>query len=121
VIVRLGAFGAQWWETALGATLPAVVRSATYYTNYSPPVSMTGDQIISKYRDPTPNPYLAKAQPTIVFDTIFGRYVAAPYGEADPEGWKDVERRARVAAGVGIGTLLLIGGSLFLLGRSSAR
>lgn len=114
-------FGANWWETGLASTLPAVLRSVTYYTNYTPPVKLTGDQIVSKYRDPNPNPYLAKAQPTAVFDTLFGRYVSAPYGEANPEGYKEVEKNLKIAAGVGAGALLVGAIGVFMLGRYFGR
>lgn len=114
-------FGANWWETGLASTLPAVLRSVTYYTNYTPPVTLTGDQIVNKYRDPNPNPYLVKAKPTVVFDTLFGRYTSAPYGEANPEGYKEVEQKVKIAAGAGAGALLLGAFGMFMLGRAVGR
>lgn len=110
----------NWWETGLASTLPAVLRSVTYYTNYTPPVKLTGDQIVNKFRDPNANPYLVAAKPTVVFDTLFGSYVAAPYGEANPEGYKEIEKKLKTAAGAGAGVLLLGAVGMFFLGRMSA-
>lgn len=98
--------------------LAAAVKSVTFYTNYSPEKTYTGQQLDEIYKDPTPNPYLALIKPTIVLDTAFGKKVLAPYGRAEVGIWKaNVAQAAIMAASVS----LLVGVGIFVWGRSVGR
>lgn len=98
--------------------LAAAVRSVTFFTNYSPVQTYTGQQLSEIYRDPTPNRYLSIIQPTISVDTPLGRRTIAPYGVANVANWKS--NVAQVALLVG-GAALLTGVGIFVWGRSVGR
>lgn len=98
--------------------LTAAVKSVTFYTNYSPEQTYTGQQLDEIYKDPTPNPYLSIIKPTIILDTVVGKRTIAPYGKAEVGVWKaNVAQAALLTASVS----LLVGVGIFVWGRSVGR
>lgn len=104
-------------DTAISST----IRSMTFYTDYSKPVTLTGRELAESYRDKTPNKYLSDMKPTIILDTVFGQRVVAPYGKADPENYRRVQAQA---GAITFGLVLVTaaaGLGLYLLGERAGR
>lgn len=101
-----------------GQVPSAAIDSVSFWTNYSPRIKYSGKQLDDIYRDPTPNPYLALIQPTVVVESAFGKKTFAPYGVADEALWKaNVTQAALLTASVG----LLTGTLIWVWGRSVGR
>lgn len=102
----------------LNNPLAATLKSISFSSRYTPPVTYTGQQLMDSWRDPTPNPYLQKLQPVVVIDTAFGRQVIAPYGQPKPDEWRgNVGEVGALTVGAFIGGL----GLSFLAGLALAR
>jgi hypothetical protein len=109
-------------KAALDNPFTSTVKSVEFWSNLSPPVFYTGKQLDDIYRDPTPNPYLAKLQPVIVVDSTIGRKVIAPYGVPPRDAWRENTQKTALLIGgaviFGTASLLIVGAAL---GRARKR
>lgn len=101
-----------------GQVPASAINSVSFWSNYTPRKTYTGKQLDEIYRDPTPNPYLQRIQPTVVVDTAFGTKTFAPYGKADENVWQaNVAQAVVMTASVS----LLAGTLIWVWGRSVGR
>lgn len=96
--------------------ITGAVKSIKFWTAYSEPKSYSGQELDAIYRDPTPNPYLKFIQPTIVIDSVLGQRTIAPYGEADPNAWRENVKQLTIGVSAAVGFsvvgLLVVGAAL---------
>lgn len=105
-------------NSAFDNPFSSAVKSVEFWSNLSPPVFYTGQQLDTIYRDPTPNPYLAKLQPTIVIDSTLGKKVIAPYGQASRDAWRSNAQKTALLVG---GAVIFGATSILILGAALGR